>query len=122
MYLLAECDRLRSMPVGFCIPNPGGMAENSPAFQRRDQVMRALSPEGTAEPGCLSRPFGTHSFRISNPALKRRAILICPSGTPGASLATNPGGIGRGRQRYVARASGLRVLAASRRQDHSQNR
>src|SRR5437870_4251607 len=71
------------------------MAENSPAFQRRDQVMSALSPEGTAEPGCLSRPFGTHSSRPSNPALKRRAILICPSGTPRASLASNPSGVGQ---------------------------
>src|SRR6266849_4364158 len=51
------------------------MAENSPAFQRRDHVVRILSPEGTAEPDCLSRPFGTHSSPTSNPALKRRAIL-----------------------------------------------
>src|SRR5213593_968821 len=70
MYLLAECDRLRSMPVGFFIPNPGGMAENSPAFQRRDQVMRALSPEGTAEPRCLSRPFGTHSSPNLKPGVE----------------------------------------------------
>src|SRR5881409_2389680 len=72
--------------------------------------MRALSPEGTAEPGCLSRPFGTHSSRTSNPALKlkRRAILICPFGTPRASLASNPSGIRRPR---------LRVRAVSRRQE-----
>src|SRR3989442_15891862 len=93
MYLLAECDRPRSMPLGFGIPNPGGMAENSPAFQRRDQVMRALSAEGTAEPRCLSRPFGTHSSPNLKPGVetpgysqlslrdtKRWAILICSSG------------------------------------------
>src|SRR5438093_2604581 len=46
------------------------MAENSPAFQRRDQVMRALSPEGTAEPRCLSRPFGTHSSPNLKPGVE----------------------------------------------------
>src|SRR5213594_1832235 len=68
------------MPLGFGIPNPGGMAENSPAFQfqRRDQVMRALSPEGTAEPRCLSRPFGTHSSPNLKPGVETPgwAILI----------------------------------------------
>src|SRR5206468_5152421 len=58
------------MPLGFGIPNPGGMAENSPAFQRRDQVRRALSPEGTAEPRCLSRPFGTHSSPNLKPGVE----------------------------------------------------
>src|SRR5258708_39841725 len=37
-----------STPHDF-IPHPRGMAENSPAFQRRDAFERALSPEGTAE-------------------------------------------------------------------------
>src|SRR5437773_379015 len=61
--------------------HPGGMAENSPAFQRRDRDKRVTSPVGTTEPDYLSRPFGTYPFRSSNPALKRRAILDCPSGT-----------------------------------------
>jgi hypothetical protein len=40
------------------------------------------SPEGTVEDGrWLSRPFGTYPFRTSIPALKRRAIVVCPSGT-----------------------------------------
>ena len=30
----------------------------------------------------LSRPFGTHEFRVQFPALKRRAILIHPFGIP----------------------------------------
>src|SRR5947208_3133208 len=42
------------------------------------------SPEGTAEEWCvrfdLSRP-GTRDLLASNPALKRWAILACPSGT-----------------------------------------
>jgi uncharacterized protein len=42
---------------------------------------REPSPEGTAETDCLSRPFGTYRSRPINPALKRRAIVVCPSGT-----------------------------------------
>ena len=69
------------MPLGFEQFHPGGMIENSPAFQRWDDGKRALSPEGTAEDHRLSRPFGTNPRDRAHPALKRWAILICPFGT-----------------------------------------
>ena len=49
------------MSLGFDHRHPGGMIENSPAFQRWDRSQRVLSPEGTAEDRSLSRPFGTVS-------------------------------------------------------------
>jgi len=45
-----------TVDASFC---PDGTIENSPAFQRRVWRDRRLSPEGTAELGVLSRPFGT---------------------------------------------------------------
>jgi hypothetical protein len=30
----------------------------------------------------FSRPFGTSALFLASPALKRRAIVECPSGTP----------------------------------------
>jgi len=44
------------MPLGFQRCHPGGMAENSPAFQRWDLGPGVPSPEGTAENRHLSRP------------------------------------------------------------------
>src|SRR5213594_3714448 len=61
--------------------HPGGMIDNRPAFQRRESRGTASSPEGTAETNHVSRPFGTHPLPTSHPALKRRAIVVCPSGT-----------------------------------------
>ena len=60
-----------------------GTAENSPAFQRRDQVRHGVSPEGTAERRsvCFSRAFGTRPSTRSIPALKRRAIVRTPFGS-----------------------------------------
>jgi len=63
------------------------MFENSPAFQRRDNCAAVARPEGTAEMDQVSRPFGTCSSRILNPALKCRAIAVCPSGTVGRRFA-----------------------------------
>ena len=37
------------MPLGFRNPHPGGMADNSPTFQRWDHDNGEPSPEGTAE-------------------------------------------------------------------------
>jgi len=62
------------------------MVENSPAFQRPDSGYRASSPEGTAEFCGVSRPSGTYHPPTSNPALKRRAIFVCPSGTGTAAV------------------------------------
>jgi len=89
------------MPPGFDHRHPGGMIENSPAFQRWDRSQRVLSPEGTAEERSLSRPFGTCRTNRPHPALKRWAILACPFGTgaktrrPGRALGSNPSDIGR---------------------------
>ncbi len=90
------------MPLGFQLHHPGGMVENSPAFQRRDDGRRAPSPVGTAEIECFSRPSGTYPSGTSIPALKRRAIIARPSGTEAGPVTSNPSGIGRGRLPYGA--------------------
>ena len=74
--------RLRnSIPPGFKQPNPEGMVESSPALQRWGCGQWAPSPEGTADTNVFNRPFRTDLCDGLNPALKRRAILVCPSGT-----------------------------------------
>ena len=91
----------RPMALGFDQHHPGGMSENSPAFQRWDRSQRTSSPAGTAEAAVVSRPFGTSPGGRAHPALKRWAILICPSGTgaaprlPNAAYHSNPSDIGR---------------------------
>src|SRR5580700_3237723 len=83
------------MPLTFQGDHPGGMVENSPAFQRRDKSERASSPEGTAERGRrISRPFGTYPSLTSIPALKRRAIVVGPSGTETGSAVSREFAIG----------------------------
>ena len=89
--------RPRPRQLGSQLHHPGGMVENSPAFQRRDNGQPAPSPAGTAEIGCVSRPCGTYPSRTSNPALKRRAIILSPSGTETAPVTSNPSDIGRPR-------------------------
>ena len=91
----AEVGTSRPMPLGIERHHPGGMTENSPAFQRRDKGVEASSPEGTVEMACFSRPFGTYILRTLNPALKRWAIFTCPFGTQTAFVTSIPGGIGR---------------------------
>ena len=58
------------MPLGFQRRHPGGMAENSPAFQRWDRGPGVPSPEGTAENRQLSRPFGTQPSIRSAPGVE----------------------------------------------------
>jgi len=65
---------------------PAGHRENSPAFQRR--VVRFKNnqvPEGRKKirfkNWILCRPWGTWQYCRFNPALKRRTIVGCPSGT-----------------------------------------
>src|SRR5260370_11659440 len=41
------------MPLGIGGEHPGGMTENSPAFQRWDDDRITVSPVGTAEPAIL---------------------------------------------------------------------
>jgi hypothetical protein len=95
----ARCGRGRPRPMslGFQLHHPGGMFENSPAFQRRDDAKRAPSPAGTAEIECFGRPSGTYPSGTSIPALKRRAIIASPSGTETGPVTSNPSGIGRPR-------------------------
>ena len=87
------------MPLGFQCRHPGGMAENSPAFQRWDLDPGVPSPEGTAEGHQFSRPFRTQPSIRPHPALKRRAIFKSPSGTktrpPCGTYSSNPSGIGQ---------------------------
>ena len=68
------------MPLGFQRRHPGGMAENSPAFQRWDRSPGVPSPEGTTENHKFSRPFGTWHIQAMVPALNRWAIFSHPSG------------------------------------------
>ena len=72
------------MPLGFDPPHPGGMAENSPTFQRWVREFRgAPVPKGRLKPYAIRQP----SLRdLSDcgggfPTLKRWAIVACPSGT-----------------------------------------
>ncbi len=88
-----------SMSLAFEQHLPGGMIENSPAFQRWGPQPRDTTPEGTAEVACLSRPSGTYREIEPHPALKRWAILRCPFGTRtkrgflSGDLNPNPSGI-----------------------------
>jgi hypothetical protein len=72
------------MPLGFDPPHPGGMAENSPTFQRWGREFRgAQVPKGRLEPCTICQP----SLRDLPyrgrwfPTLKRWATIVCPSGT-----------------------------------------
>ena len=62
---------------------PGGAPDNSLAFQRRVSEPKERSvPKGRLRAtSVLSRPFGTRVSVLASPALKRRAIARCPSGT-----------------------------------------
>src|SRR5450759_2735103 len=86
-------------PGAFQRCHPGGMVENSPAFQRWDRDLGVPSPEGTTENHKLIRPFGTQPSIRPYPALKRRAIFKSPSGTktrpPCGPYSSNPSGSGQ---------------------------
>jgi hypothetical protein len=72
-----------AVPLASHRHHPVGMIENSPAFQRWDCGQRVSSPGGTVDKDYLSRPSGTYPPGHTYPALKRWAILLCPSGTSG---------------------------------------
>jgi hypothetical protein len=76
----------RPMPLVFDRHHPVGMIGNSPAFQRWERSQNELSPEGTAVNRCLDPPCGTYPEGHAHPALKRWAILVCPSRTDGVAL------------------------------------
>jgi hypothetical protein len=58
--------------------DPGGMPDNSPAFQRRDTRAKTAGPGGTTGVTCLPIPSGIRRARPLNPAFKRRAIIVLP--------------------------------------------
>ncbi len=95
----APCGQECPMPLGFQRRHPGGMADNSPAFQRRDRGSGVPSPEGTAENHKFSRPFGTQPSIRPHPALKRWAIVTCPAGTKtrprSGPYSSNPSDVGQ---------------------------
>ena len=66
-------------------PVPEGHVRIAQRFNAGESVRCSLSPGGTADGTALapefSRPFGTWPFVALFPALKRWAILTCPSGT-----------------------------------------
>ena len=68
----------RSMPPGFGPAHPGGMSENSPAFQRWGSRSSGSSPEGTAELPVRRPSLGTYGIKRPYPALKHWAIVSCP--------------------------------------------
>jgi len=72
------------MPLGFDPPHPGGMAENSPTFQRWGREFRgAQVPKGRLEPCAIRQPSLRDLLNHGRwfPTLKRWAIIGCPSGT-----------------------------------------
>src|SRR2546425_6317349 len=64
---------------------PQGCLRIAQRFSVGEMMPREPSPEGTAEfdscPAPISRPFGTCARFVTDPTLKRWAILVCPSGT-----------------------------------------
>lgn len=69
---------------------PEGHLEIAQRFNVGSRAKVRTRPEGTVDaagrPLQLSRPCGTRSYRLANPALKRWAIAGCPSGTTPASF------------------------------------
>jgi len=121
---LNAASSLALMPFGNSFVVPEGHSENSPACQRR--VARFKShrvPEGRKRIGFKSwifcRPSGTCLYSRLNPALKRRAIVGCPSGThpclnsrKASSLARRADGLGT--RLLTAMAVGIEVPRLSR--------
>ena len=62
-------------------PCSAGTADHSPAFQRRCVVARTRVPKGRLNGHIIFQPFLWNlSGGASFPALKRRAIIVCPFG------------------------------------------
>src|ERR1039458_3414410 len=72
------------MSLGFDPPHPGGMAENSPTFQRWGRECRGAEvPKGRLKPRAI-RQSSLRDLSCRGrwfPTLKRLAIIVCPSGT-----------------------------------------
>jgi len=69
--------------IGFATLHPGGMADNSPTFQRWDLDHQWIQvPKGRLKMRARSAvPSGLIHLRRFNPALKGWAIVTCPPGT-----------------------------------------
>ncbi len=105
------------MPLGIEVPHPGGMAENSPTFQRWvGEFSGAQVPKGRLKPGAIRQPSLRDLWDCGGgfPTLKRWAIVACPSGTmtwPGLAH-PHPGGMADNSptfQRWVREFSGAQV-------------
>src|SRR5205823_7470559 len=101
------------MPLGFATHHPGGIADNSPTFQRWDLNSAGGSPEGTAETmHRVSRPFGTYARRIAVPNVEtlgycRKSLRDKDSAKPENQF----GRVARRRQRGVALVVTLLMLS-----------
>ena len=89
---------LGANPGGMGHFHPGGMADNSPTFQRWGCAFRgAQVPKGRLKSGALRQPSLRDLWDCGGgfPTLKRWAIIVCPSGTMIwlASALCNPKGI-----------------------------
>src|SRR5258708_2322059 len=58
------------MPPGFEVLHPGGMDENSPAFQRWDRSQTSPSPGGTAEPAAFQASLRDSSATTPTPSIE----------------------------------------------------
>jgi hypothetical protein len=114
--LTARLRRVKLFPAaadGVLPPCPGGMTENSPAFQRREQADAGRVPKGRLNGGrsaqLFNRPSGTRHRFPASPALKRRASVKCPSGTQvGVLVPKGQHMNSRGRQPTVSRQNQIR--------------
>ena len=60
---------------------PEGQTIIARRFNAGDRVRALEVPEGRLKIVEFKRPVGTQVISGQNPALKRRAIILCPSGT-----------------------------------------
>ena len=58
------------MPLRFEDPHPGGMNENSPAFQRWEPSRLAVSPEGTAAPAFIQPSLRDSTLTVPPPSVE----------------------------------------------------
>src|SRR5262249_39762865 len=97
--------------LGFDPVHPGGMNENSPAFQRRDRGLVVSSPEGTAESTVRRTALRDLCVWASIPSVETLGYFrLVPPGLQFGS-ARNPSGIrrrawlNRSRQTYSVQVS-----------------
>ena len=99
------------MSLGFDSVHPGGMNENSPAFQRWDRGLVVSSPEGTAESTVRRTSLRDLCDWASIPSVETLGYFP-PSLRDRNSVRSNPSGIGRdaGAPMKAEARRGLRAL------------